>query len=230
MRPRESLRTSQGVGEPLRLDAGSGRCEQPHYDLELLYSELKFDEVTRLCRERLVSSPDDLTLHWMLIRALYERGEQFPRTDDSVDKKAIYQEMIDLSEHGLELSPEDPHLLFARGLALGRMGTHRGVLASLFSVKEIEQVWVKAAVSGYQYASIYGNEQMPCDVYLGLVCFTAWSQIGGLSSCSLAHEGPCRSRLTGWRGRISVHRVRFVISRNWACRTCARATKPVTQT
>lgn len=140
----------------------------PHYDLEVKYGELEYDEAARIALERLAANPDDLTLHWMIIRSLYEKGEQFPRTDDSVDKGAIYQEMIDISEHGLSLAPDDPHMLFARGLALGRMGTHRGVLASLFSAKEIEQSWLAAAVSGYEYASIKGNEQMPCDVYLGL--------------------------------------------------------------
>jgi hypothetical protein len=156
------------VVDPNSLMPGRVYESSPHYDLEQLYSSLKFDDVVRLCRERLKTAPDDLTLHWMLIRALYEQGEEFPRTDESVDKGAIYQEMIDLSEHGLSIAPEDPHMLFARGLALGRMGTHRGVLASLFTAKEIEQSWIQAAVSGYEYASIQGNEQMPCDVYLGL--------------------------------------------------------------
>jgi tetratricopeptide (TPR) repeat protein len=140
----------------------------PHYDLEVLYAELKYEEATRIARERLAANPDDVKLHWMIIRSLYEKGEQFPRTDESVDKRAIYQEMIDISEHGLSIAPDDPHMLFARGLALGRMGTHRGVLASLFSAKEIEDSWVRAAVSGHEYASIKGNEQMPCDVFLGL--------------------------------------------------------------
>ena len=59
----------------------------------------------------------------------------------------------------------------AMGVAIGRDGTHRGVLASLFNAKRLEDIWLDAADDDFLYASINGEERIPCDVWHGLGIF-----------------------------------------------------------
>lgn len=143
----------------------------PHYDLEVLYHDRDFDTGLKLAKEQLAAHPDDTDLYWHVVRFMFEMGEKIPRTDKSFDKLAWYQEMIDLSNAGLAKKPGDPHLLFARGLSLGRYGTTRGVLSSLFLVDDVESDWLAAVNSGYSYRSLGNEEVMPCDVEDGLGIF-----------------------------------------------------------
>ena len=136
----------------------------PHYDLEVLYHDRDFDTGLKLAKEQLAAHPDDVDLYWHVVRFMFEMGEKIPRDDKSFDKLAWYQEMIDTSNAGLAKKPGDPHLLFGLGLSLGRYGTTRGVLSSLFLVDDVESDWLAAVNSGYTYRSIGTEEIMPCDV------------------------------------------------------------------
>ncbi len=143
----------------------------PHFDLELLYTEGRYREMLEAARERYRAHPEDADLAWHMARAYYEIGEDFERTNQAMDKESWYREMWDVVEGALAKKPDDPHLRFARGIAIGRYGTTRGVLASLFLAKQVEADWVAAATSGYKYRSLGGEEEMPCDVYQALAIY-----------------------------------------------------------
>lgn len=150
---------------------GQAQPTDPHYDLELLYAEKRFREGLTLAEERLAATPDDVVLHWMKVRFMYEIGERFTTQSNST-KIAHYKEMIAVAERGLSLDPGNPHLYFARGVAMGRLGTTRGVLSSLFMAKDLEHDWLAVANNkGWQYSSVDGGEVLPCDVYHGLGIF-----------------------------------------------------------
>jgi hypothetical protein len=161
--PAPSLEEQYPVSFP-----GQCRPGQANFDLEVMYSEGRYKEGLAACEQRLATAPS-AELYWMKARFLYEVGEQFERDDPSVDKDAHYQKMLDAADDGLALSPGDPHLRFARGIAMGRLGTTRGVLRSLFMAKDIESDWLAVATHpSYQYASIGGLELLPCDGYHAL--------------------------------------------------------------
>jgi len=134
----------------------------------LAYTEGRFDDGMALAKQRLESASDDVDLYWHVARFYYEIGERYDRTATVVDKEALYQSMADVANAGLVLSPGHPHLLFAKGIALGRLGTTQGVLSSLFLAEEIEQSWLQVAESDFAYRSLGGEEILPCDAYMSL--------------------------------------------------------------
>ena len=145
--------------------------EDAHYDLELLYTENRFDEGLAQAKQQLSQRPSEAPLYWHVPRFMFEIAETFERDDASIDKEAYYEEMLSVANRGLEKYPEDPHIRFARGVAAGRLGTTRGVLSSLWSAKGIEQDWLYTANSDLVYASIGGSEQLPCDANHALGIF-----------------------------------------------------------
>jgi len=145
--------------------------QSPHWDLELLYIQNRQDEGVVQARAALTAHPDDPELYWMLVRFMFEVGERVPRSDTTFDKIAWYQEMVALCETGLTLAPGHIHLRFARGVANGRLGTTRGVLASLFLAKDMEQDWLDVANSGFIYATPHAEELLPCDAHEALGVF-----------------------------------------------------------
>lgn len=142
-----------------------------HYDLELLYSENKHEEGLKLAKEQQVANPDDIDLYWHISRFLFEIGERYGRKDKTVDKNALYKEMVEWAEKGLEKDPEHPHLWFAKGVAKGRQSTTKGVLGMLWMLKGIEQAFLKVAESGYTYKSMGTGEHLPCHAYQTLGIF-----------------------------------------------------------
>jgi tetratricopeptide (TPR) repeat protein len=142
-----------------------------HYDLEVLYGEARMEEGLALARKQLAANPDDAELYRHVVRFLFEKGEMVHKDDKSMDKVALYKEMYDLSNKGLELDPGNAHLLFNRGIALGRLSTTRGVLSSLMNLKGVEEDWLAAAAAPYRYQAIAGAEHLPCDTYLTLGIF-----------------------------------------------------------
>lgn len=143
----------------------------PHYDLEVLYGEAKITEGLALARKKLAGNPGDPQLYRHVVRFLFETGELVQRDDKSMDKVALYKEMYDLTNKALELDPGNAHLLFNRGIALGRLSTTRGVLSSLMNLKGVEDDWLAAAAAPYRYQALEGAEELPCDTYLTLGIF-----------------------------------------------------------
>lgn len=152
-------------------DAGRPEASDPHYDLEVLFGEGKYQEGLAEARAQIARTPDDAELYWLAARFLFETAEVFERTDKGIDKESMYEEMLAIADKGLALDPGNPHLLFGRGIARGRLGTTRGVLASLFMAKQVQADWAAAASSGYQYESLDGHEVLPCDADLTLGIF-----------------------------------------------------------
>lgn len=143
----------------------------PHADLERLYSQGDFDGALELARAKLDAAPNDVALYWHIARAMYEIGERVQRDQATYDKEAWYAEMLDVCDRGLALSPDHPHLLFGKGIALGRLGTTRGIVASIRYADDIEAVWLGAAESSYTYRSLGDEEILPCDPIMALGTF-----------------------------------------------------------
>ncbi|MEO0605396.1 MAG: hypothetical protein AAF211_28455, partial [Myxococcota bacterium] len=146
--------------------------DDPHYDLEQLYFHRKFTEGLAQTEAKLASNPDDPALYWHKSRFMYEIGERFDHDDPSVDKVGFYKAMKASAEAGLKVAPDDPHLHFALAVSAGRLGTTRGVMASLFLAKTVERGFLAPAEHPtFNYASLGGYEQLPCDAYHGLGIF-----------------------------------------------------------
>lgn len=145
--------------------------QSPHFDLEVLYNKSEFAEGLEIAKARLAENPQDIELYIQIVRFMFELGETIERTDPTMDKKTWYTEMIDVAEKGLEIDPNNIHLLYGYGIGKARLGTTRGVLSSLFMAKEIEEVWLRVAQSDYRYSSLGGQEMLPCDAELTLGIF-----------------------------------------------------------
>lgn len=145
--------------------------ESPHYDLEQLYGEGKIRQGLELARRRLAADPQDPELYRHVARFLFELGEVIDRNDPDFDKVALYTEMYDLINKALELDPGNAHLLFNRGIALGRLSTTKGVLSSVMNLKSVEADWLAAAAAPYHYVSLENAEHVPCSVYQTLGIF-----------------------------------------------------------
>lgn len=143
----------------------------PHYDLEVLYGEGRITDGLAIAKARLQANPTDPEIYRHVVRFMFETGELIDRNDKSVDKVALYKEMYELCNKALELDPGNPHLLFNRGVALGRLSTTRGVLSSVMNLKSVEQDWLAAANSRYKYLALADAEDLPCDTYLTLGMF-----------------------------------------------------------
>ncbi|HHO53950.1 MAG TPA: hypothetical protein ENK18_24540 [Deltaproteobacteria bacterium] len=143
-----------------------------NYDLEVLYHQQAFEQGLIAVDARLAEHPEDKDLYWTKARFLFEIGERMPSDDPTIDREAHYKQMLEVVEQGLKIAPGDPGLRFARGAALARLATTRGVLASLWSAKEIEADWrFVAEHPTYRYASIEGIQVLPCDAYHALGMF-----------------------------------------------------------
>ena len=138
-----------------------------HADLEHLYADQKFDEGLKAAEAKLAADPKDADLYWHTSRFIFEKGELLDE-NSGVDKVAYYQKMVDTTQAGLDIAPNDAHLRFARGIANGRLGTTKGILSSLFLASSVEGDWLAASNSGLSYSSADGAEIMPCDVYHAL--------------------------------------------------------------
>jgi len=150
---------------------GTPSTDSPHFDLEVLYYQQEYDKGLAIARERIAANPQDPAPYWMLGRFLFEMSETYRKDDTSVNKMAVYTEMRDAAETALKVDPENTHALFARGIANARLGTTRGVLASLWSAKGIERDWMQVANDPKRYSSLGGNEMLPCDANLALGIF-----------------------------------------------------------
>jgi hypothetical protein len=168
-----ALLASLWGGESSIVEARPGLVTEssPHYDLEVLYDQGRMDEGLEKAQAEIAQHPEDVDLYWHAGRFMFEVGERFDRTDKSIDKVAWYENMVHVFQRGLQRDPKNPHLLFGLGIAKGRLGTTKGVLASLFMAKDVEAAWLATASSSYKYSSIRGQEQLPCDAYLCLGIF-----------------------------------------------------------
>jgi len=141
----------------------------PHYDLEVMYSDGDYAALDAAIDVRLKAAPD-ADLYWMKARVMYELGELLGASTPAAKRLAHYERMLAMADAGLALRPGDAHLRFARGIAMARIGTTKGVLSSLFMAKDIESDWL-AATTMAPYASVGGEEVLPADAYLAIGVF-----------------------------------------------------------
>lgn len=143
----------------------------PHWDLETIY--LANDPKTGLAaaKAKQALTPQDPEIYWHIVRFMYDIGELVQRDDPSMNKDAFYTEMVAWADQGLALAPDHPHLLFAKGVAMGRLGTTRGVLSSLWMAQTVEQSWLKVTTSPYRYATPNEREILPCDAHQALAIY-----------------------------------------------------------
>jgi hypothetical protein len=142
---------------------GQVRPGDPYWELELLYHQHRYKEGLARTEQMIAANPNDLELVWHQVRFMFEVGERLERTDTSMNKEAWYAKMAEISEAGLARDPDHAHLLFGKGVSMGRLGTTRGVLASLSMATPIEEAWTQCMESDYRYRSIAGEEMLPCD-------------------------------------------------------------------
>jgi tetratricopeptide (TPR) repeat protein len=164
----EAASSSGARRHPLIADRAA---DSRHLELEELFTQGEAEKGLARTDELLKSAPDDPELLIHRFRFLFEKGERIARTDKSLDKLALYEEMLAITERGLKLAPDHPRFLWGRGIATARIGTQRGILASLRSATEIERLWSEVAASGYSYQSLGREEVLPCDAELALGMF-----------------------------------------------------------
>ena len=140
----------------------------PHWDLEVLYMSGEVKKGLEQAKAEVAANPNDADLYWHIVRFMYEVGELFDPEDKTIDRDAFYSEMLEWCDKGLVVSPGNPHIRFGRGIAMGRLGTTRGILSSLGMALDIEQDWIAAAEGGLVYATPDGKEILPCDNYQAL--------------------------------------------------------------
>lgn len=159
------------LGEPYTpTRPGQVTPDSPYWDLEVMYYKAQHVKAAELAEKRFRETGDH---HYAVYaaRALYQHLEGNEQITDKKERLAIYEKALGLVEEGLAKTPGDPHLLFAKGIMMGRVGTTRGVLASLRSADDIENAWLASLESNYRYASIGLEEEVPCDTYLALGIF-----------------------------------------------------------
>jgi len=164
----ETASSSEARRHPLIADHAK---ESRFVELEELFTKGEWKDGLARTDALLVEKPEDPELLIHRFRLLFEKGERFARTDRSVDKEALYEEMLRITARGLAIAPEHPRFLWGKGIATARLGTQRGILASLTSATTIEAAWTSVTESGYRYESLRGEEILPCDAQLALGMF-----------------------------------------------------------
>ncbi len=88
--------------------------------------------------------PGDAAILAQLAGVNYGIGELLPE-DAKDERMALYEEMVEVAEYCVEqVDPDDAQCLHEWAVGIGRAATTRGVLASLFSAKDVEKTWLRA--------------------------------------------------------------------------------------
>lgn len=115
--------------------------------------------------------PDDCEGLWRLSRAYYEQGEVLAQSESDARRIPIYEKAEALADRCIAVDPQDGQGYLWKGAALARIGTARGVLASLRSAGEIETLWLRSLQTPTRYRLASGISSFPGDVYYGLGIF-----------------------------------------------------------
>lgn len=160
------------------------------------------DGVIRVLEGYTKSHPDDPEALWRLARAWYEKGEVLAQTVPDAQRLPIYLKVQTLSQRCQKVDPENGQGYLWEGVALGRIGTTKGVLASLSLADDVENLWLKALTKKTHYRMANGISSFPGDVYNGLGQFYR-----------IVPDWRIVEWLTGTRGDInkSVHYFRLMV-------------------
>jgi len=159
------------LGEPYTpTRPGQVTPSHPYWDLEVLYYRQEHKKAALLAEKR-YSETQDPHLLLYIGRSWYQYLEGNEEITNKKQRLALLERGFAALEQGVKDLPEDGHLKFAYGVMLGRIGTTRGVLASLRTADDIERMWLDSLDAKPAYASIGLQEELPCDTYLALGIF-----------------------------------------------------------
>ena len=139
------------------VDAAEAQCSAGQLDLCLAALEAY-----------LQTHPDDPEALWRLARGLYEKGEMLAQSVPDSQRLPVYERVREISQRAQVLDPENGQGYLWEGVALGRIGTTKGVLASLFLADDVEDLWLEALTKPTKYRMASGISSFPGDVYNGL--------------------------------------------------------------
>ena len=150
---------------------GTPQPSEPHYDLEELFAQHKYEEGLTRSNVRLRANPDDPELLWRRVRFMYEIAQE--RVEDSTfDRRSYYKEMMTDAKRAAELAPDSVMARYWRGVATAMFGSTRGVLRSLFMANPVRQDFeAMAEHETFRYQSLDGRQQMPCEAMHSLGIF-----------------------------------------------------------
>lgn len=115
--------------------------------------------------------PDDCEGLWRLSRAYYEKGEVLAQSVSDSQRLPIYEKAGKLADRCIAADPDNGQGYLWKGAALARIGTAKGVLASLRLADDIEGYWLRALQTHTSYRLASGISSFPGDVYYGLGIF-----------------------------------------------------------
>lgn len=144
---------------------GQVKPGSPHFEIDLAYHLGDYQGCRQMAEQGIAANPNDGELYWLIALCIFDHAEARPQDFVNVDKEAYYQDMLSWVDRGLAVAPNDTRLLWARGLALGRYGTSRGVLSTLFYADDVERAWLQAAERPVTYRTLAAEVDLPCDVY-----------------------------------------------------------------
>jgi len=151
----------------------NGQCDDLVKQSEQLWMKHNFDESDQILDEAMKICPDRAELYWRKARNEYERLETIPR-DQKPEKKVLIERYLKaeaLADRCIELDPNDGACYLLKGTCLGRAGTTRGVLRSLFTATDIEGSWLKGIELKPTYRSEDGTSNTMADLNYALGMF-----------------------------------------------------------
>jgi tetratricopeptide (TPR) repeat protein len=138
-----------------------------------MWLENKYDESDKLLDKVMNICPDRAEPYWRTARNEYDRIEAIPR-DKKPDKNILmkrYQALEALADKGIELDENNGACWMWKGVGIGRYGTTRGILRSLFLAEDVESAWLKAESLKHPYRAEDGTGNAEGDNYHALGMF-----------------------------------------------------------
>jgi len=148
-------------------------CDDLVHESERLWTKYKFDESDKLLDKAMKICPERAELYWRKARNEFYRIEAIPR-GKKPDKDVLikrYTALEALADKCIELDDKDGICWLAKGAAIGRRSTTRGVLKCLWNVADVERAWLKAVSLAPKYRSEKGTTDGLADSYNALGIF-----------------------------------------------------------
>ena len=155
------------------VNAEENSCDKLIQESEQMWVQAKFDESDRLLDEVIGLYPKLAEPYWRKARNEYDRIEAIPR-DKKPGRDMLmerYLALEALADKGIELDENNGSCWLWKGVGIGRYGTTRGVLRSLFLAAELEEAWLKAESLKPAYRSEDGTSHAMGDCYHALGMF-----------------------------------------------------------
>jgi tetratricopeptide (TPR) repeat protein len=155
------------------VNADEKSCNELIQESEQMWLENKYDESDGLLDEAMNFCPKQSDPYWRKARNEFDRLETIPR-DKKPEKDILmerYLALQALADKCIELDENNGSCWFWKGVGIGRYGTTRGVLRSLFLADDVEGAWLKAESLKPRYRSKDGRSNAMGDCYNALGMF-----------------------------------------------------------